>query len=274
MLQDTTENSIFSNLEKISMDNWKKKYDELSEKFNKLEEGHKQFIHFAAHDLDSPLRKLSTFVDRLSSKWGDVQDENVKNYITRIENCVEDLRSVIDGLHHLSSANSEKSVIQNCDLAKIVERVLDHLGEEIKEKKAVFETSELPVIRGNENQYLLLFKNIFANAIKFSGKNSSLTVKINSEVLSKEEKISLNLAGQNDYYKIMISDNGPGFKQEHADDIFKPFVRLHGKTEIPGTGLGLAICKKIVENHHGLIYAEVSEKSGACFVLILPQNPE
>ncbi len=256
------------------MDNWKEKYDELNEKFTKLEEDHKQFIHFAAHDLDSPLRKLSTFVDRLSSKWSDVEDENVKKYVTRIENCVEDLRSVIDGLHQLSSANSEKAVIQNCDLAKIVERVLDHLDEEIKEKNVVFTTGVLPLIWGNENQYLLLFKNIFANAIKFSGKNSSLIVEINSEVLSKEEKISLNLPGQNNYYKIMISDNGPGFKQEHAEDIFKPFVRLHGKTEIPGTGLGLAICKKIVENHHGLIYAEASENSGACFVLILSQNPE
>jgi signal transduction histidine kinase len=256
------------------MDNWKDKYVELNKNFNNFQEEYKQFIHFAAHDLDSPLRKLSTFVDRLSSAHGNVQDENIKTYIVRIENCVEDMRSVIDSLHHLSIANSEKIIIRNCDLAKIVGRVLNNLEEEIKEKNVLIEAVDLPVIMGNENQYLLLFKNIFDNAIKFSGKIPSLIVKVGSGILTKEQKVSMHLPEKKDYYKIVISDNGPGFTQENAQDIFKPFVRLHGKTEIPGSGLGLAICKKIVENHHGLIYAEGSENSGARFVLILPQTQD
>src|SRR5258708_6082459 len=175
------------------MDNWKDKYDALNKRFRQFEEDYKQFVHFAAHDLDSPLRKLSTFVDRLSSKYKNVPDEHVKIYISRIENCVADMRSVIDSLQHLSIANSENGITQSCDLKKIIEMVLNNLQGEIKEKNAIFETGNLPVIDGNENQYLLLFKNIFDNAIKFSGRNSSVTVKIDSGILTKGEKVSLHL---------------------------------------------------------------------------------
>jgi signal transduction histidine kinase len=97
---------------------------------------------------------------------------------------------------------------------------------------------------------------------------------VDAIVLNKQEKDSLQLAGQKDYYKISVSDNGRGFQQEQAANIFKPFVRLHGRSELPGMGLGLSICKKIVENHNGLIYAEGIENSGARFVLILPRNQE
>ena len=256
------------------MENWKEKYDALNGKFNLFKQDYEEFIHFAAHDLDSPLRKLSTFVDRINTKYKDVQDENTKVYFARINNCVEQMRSVVDSLYHLSIVNFEKNVIQSCDLKKLVEKVLNNLQEEIIKKDAVVEIIDLPVISGNESQYMMLFKNIFENALRFSRKDTSLIVKANAKMLNKEEKTHFHLPGQKVYYKISVSDNGLGFKQEQAADIFKPFVRLHGKSEMPGTGLGLSICKKIIEKHKGLMYAEGVENSGACFVLILPQNQE
>jgi len=256
------------------MDNQEEKYKKMDEVLKNYKQDYEQFIHFAAHDLDSPLRKLSTFVARLGTKYKEVNDEDIKTYLARIENCVEEMRSVIDSLQKLSLVSSEKTTVQNCDLKKIVEKTLNNLQEEIKERKTDFQTGDLPVIQGNENQFLLLFKNIFDNSIKFSRGDQSLTVQILSAVLSKEEKLKFNLSGETVYYKIFIMDNGRGFEQEQAEDIFKPFVRLHGKSEIPGTGLGLSICKKIVENHHGFIYAEGFKNSGSRFVLILPQMQE
>jgi light-regulated signal transduction histidine kinase (bacteriophytochrome) len=256
------------------MENWKEKYDALNERFDHFKQDYEEFIHFAAHDLDSPLRKLSTFVDRINTKYNDVQDENTKVYLGRINNCVAEMRSVVDSLYHLSIVNFEKNVIQNCDLKKIVAKVLNNLQEEIIKKDAVVETVDLPVISGNENQYMMLFKNVFENALRFSRKDVSPIVKADAIMLNKEEKAHFHLPEQKVYYKISVSDNGLGFKQERAADIFKPFVRLHGKSEMPGMGLGLSICKKIVENHKGLIYAEGVENSGARFVLILPQTQE
>src|SRR5258705_7285261 len=169
------------------MENWKEKYDALNERFDQFKQDYEEFIHFAAHDLDSPLRKLSTFVDRINAKYKDVQDEDAKVYLGRINNCVAEMRSVIDSLYHLSIVNFEKNVIQSCDLKKIVAKVLNNLQEEIIKKNAVIEAIDLPVISGNENQYIMLFKNVFENAIRFSRKDVSPIVKADAIMLNKEE---------------------------------------------------------------------------------------
>jgi signal transduction histidine kinase len=99
-----------------------------------------------------------------------------------------------------------------------------------------------------------------------------LQIKISSTQLSPDEKQSRGLQYNKDWYRIDVMDNGIGFRQEYAEKIFKPFIRLHGKSEYPGSGMGLAICKKIIENHGGVIYAEGNETTGATFTLILPQS--
>ena len=97
-------------------------------------------------------------------------------------------------------------------------------------------------------------------------------INIQSSVLSSGEKDYFKLQQEKKYYKIEIADKGIGFKNEDAEKIFRPFVRLHGKSKFPGSGIGLAICKKIMENHGGIIYAEGNESEGSRFTLILPEN--
>jgi signal transduction histidine kinase len=127
------------------------------------------------------------------------------------------------------------------------------------------------VLQGDSEQYELLFKNLLSNAIRFCKKDKLPIIEIRSESLSTEEIKRFNLGEHKIYYRITIKDNGIGFGEEYSEIIFNPFVRLNGKSEYPGNGIGLSICKKIVENHHGIIYAEGDENSGARIVLILPQ---
>ena len=126
--------------------------------------------------------------------------------------------------------------------------------------------------KGDAEQYCCLFKNLLENAIKFSKKDSVPNIQIRSSVVSPEEKDQFNLEGDRLYYKIEITDNGIGFKKDYTEKIFRPFVRLHGKSQFPGNGMGLAICKKIMNVHHGIIYAESLENEGARFTLVLPET--
>ena len=145
------------------------------------------------------------------------------------------------------------------------------LQKQEPEKKISIVTSSLPVIEGDSLQYKQLFRNILVNAIRFSKKDILPVVEIKSEPTGREEVKKFNLDEDKVYFRITVSDNGIGFRQEYAEVIFNPFVRLNGKSEYPGNGIGLAICKKIVENHRGIIYAEGDENTGTRFVIILPQ---
>ena len=116
-----------------------------------------------------------------------------------------------------------------------------------------------------------LFSNLFSNSLKFSKPGESLKIKIDYKILSDHEVADLNIPDpQDQYIKIIFSDNGIGFEQQNAQQIFRLFTRLHGKAEYEGTGIGLGLCKKIVQNHNGLIWAESEPGKGADFIIVLP----
>ena len=224
---------------------------------SKLEE----FIETASHDLHAPLRKLSVLMDRFTEKIKTSLDDEAKGYISRMNNNIHEMRVLIDNLSELARANNPVINYTECDLGSLVKQVQQDLQEEITEKKAVISVDKLPVVKADPVQYRQLFRNILENAIKFSKKDIAPQISIQLQEVT-DDKI-----------KIVISDNGIGFKTEYAERIFEPFVRLHAKSQYPGSGLGLAICKKIIANHHGIIYAEGRENEGSRFTLILPSNP-
>jgi signal transduction histidine kinase len=230
------------------------------------------FVEAAAHDLHAPLRKLSVLVDRLFTKHTEQFSSDAKEYVTRINTCIEEMRSLVDGLTELAKADADTAAIVDCDLNIIVQQTLDVMNEEIKEKRAKLKVNPLPVVTGSYIQYRQLFKNLLENAIKFTNKEISPDICISSEPIGKDEKSFFDLPPDKKYYKIEVSDNGIGFNQVNAEKIFEPFVRLHPKAEYEGSGLGLSICKKIVDNHHGIIYAEGEEDKGSRFTLILPET--
>jgi len=230
------------------------------------------FVEAAAHDLHAPLRKLSVLIDRVFTKHTEQFSADAKEYVTRINSCIEEMRSLIDGLTELARTDAHTFAFVDCDLNIIVHQTLDMMNEEIKEKYAKIEVNPLPVMKGNYVQYQQLFKNLLENAIKFTRKDVSPEVCVSSERIGEDEKIFFNLPLNKKYYKIEISDNGIGFNQVNAKKIFEPFVRLHSKSEFEGSGLGLSICKKIADNHDGIIYADGDENKGSRFTLILPET--
>ncbi len=233
-----------------------------------------EFIELAGHDLDSPLRKLSMLVDRITSKYENTVDEDTLGYVQRARACLSDMRSMIENLSLLARLGNTTRKTGSCDLDSITRAALKDLQEPGSEEKILISTGSLPIVTGDAGQYRQLFVGLLDNAFKFRKKETVAAVEIVSEETTNKEKQLWGLSPGKLYYKIIISDNGIGFRQEHNERIFLPFVRLNGKSEYPGNGIGLAISRKIVENHCGIIHAEGKENFGARFILFLPLSPD
>jgi light-regulated signal transduction histidine kinase (bacteriophytochrome) len=245
----------------------------LQERGNELYECKKEtgkFIHMASHDLQAPVRKLSTFVERLTYKSSHLLGEEALCYITRIEKTVTIMRSLIDSLTELSEVSVAEFDFKICDLNEVLHAAITDLVLPIKENDADIKVSPLPKIVASALQLKTAFKHLIANSIKFKKEGLAPQMAITCELLQAEEKNVHGLLTDTTYYKIEFKDNGIGFSAQHADKIFHPFQHLHGKSAYKGNGLGLATCKKIIEKHQGIMYAKPNKDSGAVFVLILP----
>ncbi len=246
----------------------KNKIEELFRSNRELEE----FAYIASHDLQEPLRKITTFSDRLAEKYKDSLDDEGNMYIKRIVASAGNMRSLINDLLEFSRISKSENQFQNVDMDVVIKLVLHDFEVPIEEAKAIINLGELPGIMAIPSQMKQLLGNIISNSIKFRKPGLPPVINITSSRLSGQEKSDYLLQPHYTYFKIQIEDNGIGFENEYAQKIFQVFQRLHGRSEYPGTGIGLAICKKIVECHNGHIYAENVEGMGARFVIILPQE--
>lgn len=238
-----------------------------------LKKEYTEFINLATHDLDAPLRKLSTLVGMLTKKIKpELQDADALGYVDRIESCVTDMRTMLDGMSMLSHVISNTEPFVTCDLAVITQDVLQGLQPVTNQKNATIEVGALPTVTGMPGQLRQLIANIIENGLKFTTDNVPPKLMVKCAELKEQEKQRWEL-GVGTYHQLEFIDNGIGFKQENREKIFKPFVRLHGKSQYAGHGMGLAIAKKIAENHDGILFAESNENEGSRFVLILPQTP-
>ena len=244
------------------------KLEELNESNKELEE----FAYIASHDLQEPLRKITAFSERLHERSGHEMGQDGQMYLQRILTATQNMRTLIDNLLEFSRTNRHNDPLEKIDLNLVMKEVVSDLELKIEETNAVISYSSLPVISSYHSQMKQLFTNILSNAIKFRKPAEAPVVTIASEVLNEKDKAELTLSRDKKYFKITISDSGIGFEPEYALKIFQIFQRLHGKAEYPGTGIGLAICKKIVENHNGVMFAESSPGQGAVFTVILPEN--
>ena len=231
-----------------------------------------EFVEIAAHDLQAPLRKLSVLTERLTNKYAAPGNEDAQEYVQRINTCIGDMRDLINGLSEFASLNTDIIEPVACDLDTFIKRILHELETGIAEKNVRIEKTALPVVDADKKQIYQLFKKIVENVFKFAKHHIPLTIHFQSHSLTPEEKLQHNLDTGRSYHKIEIEDNGIGFKQQYAEKIFHPLVRLNGKSGYPGVGLGLAMCEKIVRNHQGIIYGEGTENEGARFTIILPEK--
>ena len=243
------------------------KIKELNKSNRELE----SFAYVASHDMQEPLRKISTFGQRLQNKFSESLGDDGRMYIDRMMASAESMRNLIDNLLEFSRIASNNAY-EKTDLSLIVQQVCEELDMKIEESQATVQVEVLPVVECISSQIKQLFNNLVNNALKFRSPDRPLQIRIRSELLSQKEVRDRHLQPHKKYAHIIVSDNGIGFEQQYADKIFQLFQRLQGKSEYPGTGMGLSISKKIVENHNGIISTEAEEGKGATFHIILPYS--
>lgn len=246
IIQDVTEI-------RMAEETLRKLVSELEAKNQDLE----SFNFVASHDLQEPLRKIQTFIDRIKS--GRASEEIQADLLNRIDNAAKRMSDLIQSMLTLGRLSKQEDQLTQVDLNSIVDYCKSEFELIIREKGATIQAEKLPVIRGSDFQLRQLFINLVSNAFKFS--NEKPLIKIACEKVKRENV---------DHWRLTFSDNGIGFDPKYKDQIFGLFQRLHSKSEFSGTGIGLSIVKRIVERHNGSIEASSEPGKGATFTIYLP----
>jgi two-component system CheB/CheR fusion protein len=246
----------------------------LNEANNNLQHSNKnleQFASIASHDLQEPLRKIRTFALLLRDRYSRDLPETARELIAKITSASDRMSSLIEQVLNFSKISTGGNRFERTDLTFILKKVINDFDLLVTEKNAVITIQPLPDIEAIPLQINQLFYNLLSNALKFSNPETPPAVAITSKMLTaKELEKHPDLDPKLTYYEICFEDNGVGFEQQFADQIFLIFHRLNGLELFSGTGIGLALCKKIAENHRGDIYAVSNENEGASFHIILP----
>jgi two-component system CheB/CheR fusion protein len=226
-----------------------------------------QFAHTSSHELQEPLRKITIFTRALQQHEKKLNPATIKSYITA---AVRMTKLIQDMLNFTLVTNYEKLFIET-DLNEVLKNVLFDLELVIEEKQGKIICHNLPCIEAVPFQMNQLFYDILHNALKFSKPDVPPVIEISAHKLSAAQtKLHPQLNQNLLYFEIQIKDNGIGFDQKYAQQIFTMFQRLSAGGAYAGTGIGLAICKKIVQNYFGEIYAEGIEDKGAIIHMVLP----
>jgi PAS domain S-box-containing protein len=222
-----------------------------------------QFAHVASHDLKEPARKIKTFSYKLQDEYKTVLGERGNNFVNKIINASDRMYSMINGVLNYASMPASAIKSERIDLAEVIRNVEIDLELLVQEKAASITFENLPVIHGMVDLIYQLFYNLINNSLKFSRTDVPSIIRLEG----KQEQM---FEGRT-FYEIVLTDNGIGFEQEYAEQIFSTFFRLNSKDQYEGSGLGLALCKKIVERHGGRITAKGETNKGAQFHILLPQ---
>lgn len=215
-----------------------------------------QFAFVASHDLQEPLRTITSFTRLLAKKYTGKFDELADQSLKYIVEASTHMNSLVKELLEYSRLGRSSELTQ-VDTNLILQKVLDDLSFKIAETNTTFDVAKLPVVRGYKMELRLLFQNLISNAIKFHKPNTPPRIKISVE----------NEPG---FWKFSFQDNGIGIAPQHQEKIFIIFQRLHSKREYKGTGIGLAHCQKIMELHGGEIWLDSKLHEGSTFHIRIP----
>jgi len=231
-----------------------KRAEELAVSNEELE----RFAYVASHDLQEPLRMVSSFLQLLQKKYESQLDATAQKYINYAVDGADRMKTLILDLLEYSRISSYKEEHAGVNLNELVAKTLHTLKSVSDEAEASIIVSPLPEISGNKSHLTRLFQNLISNALKYKSAAKPI--------------IEIGFTENNDEWEFFVKDNGIGIESKYFEKIFVIFQRLHSRTEYNGTGIGLAICKKIVELHGGKIWVESSPGTGSTFYFTISKS--
>ncbi|MGB9978509.1 PAS domain S-box protein [Methanobacterium sp.] len=220
-----------------------------------------QFAYIASHDLQEPLRTISSFTQLLARRYSGQIDKDADEFIGFIVDGTNRMQAMIKDLLQYSRVQTRGEEFKPTDVQNALDNALFNLKVTIDENNAEITSEKLPVVIADEKQLIQLFQNLIGNAIKFKKPDEPPKI----HILSKKDE-------ENKEYILGVSDNGIGMDQQYAGRIFELFQRLHTRDEYKGTGIGLAVAKKIVERHGGKIWVESELGKGSTFYFTMPME--
>ena len=218
------------------------------------------FASIASHDMQEPLRKVLAFSEHLREHSGDNLDEMGRDFLARMQNAAQRMSVLIEALLQYSRVATRAQPFQPVDVLAVVFGVVADMEERIAESHARIELLPVPKVMADATQVRPLMQNLVANALKFQRPGTRPHVVIEGRTIP----------ARRDGCEISVRDNGIGFDEQYLERIFRPFQRLHGRSEYEGSGMGLAICRKVAARHGGTITAHSVPGEGSTFVVTLP----
>lgn len=234
----------------------KKRAEELINSNVELE----RFAYVASHDLQEPLRMVTSFLQLFRKRYEGKIDETADQYIHFAVDGAERMKKLIMDLLDYSRVGSNPEKNEEIDLNKMLKELKEVFYRSSEETGAVINITTMPVIKGNRTQLFQLFQNLVSNAIKYHG--------------SEAPKVDISYTENEDHYLFQVKDNGIGIDPAFHEKIFVIFHRLHSRSEYSGTGIGLAICRKIIELHNGKIWVESAPGKGSNFFFTIGKRNE
>jgi PAS domain S-box-containing protein len=254
MVTDITQRKMQEELLKKSEADLELQNEKLAQKNTELE----QFAYIASHDLQEPLRTVTSFAELLQNQYRNKLDSVGQKYLYFIQQGTERMKTLITDLLEYSRIGRGKALMP-VDCNEIVKTVIADLDAAIHESNVEIKTERLPVVNGYNTEMKQLFQNLVVNAIKFRKKEVAPQIHITSRPITGG-------------WEFKIQDNGIGIDEQHNERIFAIFQRLHTRSEYEGAGIGLSHCKKIVELHGGKIWVRSKPGEGSTFHFTILEN--